>query len=112
MVHISTDDDYYTTITVFTTTPENQRRLFEVIKEGEERLRGFPGLVSAGLHLSHDGTRLIGYAQWEKKEAFDAMRDLPDRQEHFREVHGLVSDVQLISCRVAYTHDEITPSTP
>ncbi|MGW4826638.1 antibiotic biosynthesis monooxygenase family protein [Amycolatopsis japonica] len=106
MARISVDDGYYVTISVFTTEPENQKKLFDIIAEGEKSLKGFPGLVSANLHLSHDGTRVVGYAQWEKKENFDAMRALPERQHHFHEVRDLVSKVDLIACHVAYTHDK------
>ncbi|MET9341815.1 antibiotic biosynthesis monooxygenase [Nonomuraea sp. NPDC003804] len=105
MATISASDGYYTTISVFTTKPENQQRLFEVISAGEEQLKGFPGLVSGSVHLSHDGTKVVGYAQWEKPEDFDAMRAQPGRQGHFQEVRELVTDVDLIACRVAYTHE-------
>ncbi|CDR06325.1 antibiotic biosynthesis monooxygenase family protein [Streptomyces iranensis] len=105
MPEISLKKNYFTTISVFTAAPEDQRRLFEIIVEGEEKLRGISGLVASAVHLSHDGTRVIGYAQWERKEDFEAMRADPDRQGHFREVRELVKGVDLIACRVAFTHD-------
>ena len=32
-----------------------------------------PGFVSANIHVSTDGTRVVNYAQWESAEAFQAM---------------------------------------
>ncbi|WP_161630689.1 antibiotic biosynthesis monooxygenase [Amycolatopsis decaplanina] len=90
---------------MFTTTVENRQKLLELLIEGEEELRGFHGLVSANLHLSEDGTRIIGYSQWEDSAAFDRMRAKPDRAGHFAQVRALVTKVELLACRVAYTSD-------
>ncbi|MGW4826620.1 antibiotic biosynthesis monooxygenase family protein [Amycolatopsis japonica] len=104
MAVISTDTDYFTNVTVFTTTEENQKKLLDIILEGEEKLHDFPGLVSTSIHLSHDGTQVISYAQWRSKEDFEAMGSFPDVRDNFRRVRELVSDVNLISSSVVYEH--------
>jgi quinol monooxygenase YgiN len=35
-------------------------------------MRHLPGFVSANVHRSLDGTKVINYAQWESVEAFSA----------------------------------------
>nr|BBE36481.1 antibiotic biosynthesis monooxygenase [Streptomyces sp. SoC090715LN-16] len=105
MATISAEKDYFTTINVFTTTPEHQQKVLEIISGAEEKMRDFPGFVSASIHVSHDGTQVIGYAQWAKKEDFDGMRARADLQQHFQAVRKLVSSVDPIAARVTYTHD-------
>jgi heme-degrading monooxygenase HmoA len=36
-----------------------------------------PGFVSANIHRSLDGKKVVNYAQWESKEAFEAMGKIP-----------------------------------
>ncbi|HEY3686633.1 MAG TPA: antibiotic biosynthesis monooxygenase family protein [Streptosporangiaceae bacterium] len=74
-----------TLINVFTVAPENQRALLDILKGASEKVRGVPGFVSANLHRSLDGTRVINYAQWETREAFEAMLIRPEIWEHFAE---------------------------
>ncbi|GIM92619.1 antibiotic biosynthesis monooxygenase family protein [Paractinoplanes toevensis] len=106
MADLSPDNDYFTTISVFRAKPQNQQELYALLREGEEELAGFPGLVSATLHLGEDGERVIGYSQWLDEKDFQAMRGRADRKEHFQQVRGLVESVDLIACRVAYTNDK------
>jgi hypothetical protein len=55
-----------TLINVFTVEPENQQRLVEAWQRGtEEVMRHIPGFVSANIHRSLDGTKVVNYAQWE-----------------------------------------------
>ncbi|MEU1478320.1 antibiotic biosynthesis monooxygenase family protein [Streptomyces sp. NPDC001668] len=95
----------FTIINVATTTPENQSTLFEAVSGLADRMKNSPGFVSASVHRSHDGTRIIGYAQWESKEHFEAMRARTDLGDGFKVVRELTSDFLPITCQVAYTHD-------
>ncbi len=104
MLTISEEDGYYTTITIFTATPDRQQELYELLKDGEESIRSFTGLVGAGLHVSRDGTQVVGYAQWENKEAFLAMRSRPGGQEHFDQVRSLTTSVDLVDCHPVFTY--------
>ena len=47
-------------------------------------MRYAPGFVSANIHVSTDGTRVVNYAQWASAEAFSAMRADPTAQVHMR----------------------------
>lgn len=79
MSTISESTDIVTLINVFTVTPEDQGRLIEALRDLTERtMRGVPGFVSANLHRSLDGTRVVNYGQWRSRAAFDAMAADPD----------------------------------
>lgn len=62
---INTGTDLATLINVFTTTPEIAQPLVDLLVEATERvMRRRPGFVSAAIHVSLDGTRVVNYAQW------------------------------------------------
>lgn len=74
MTRISQDNDVVTLINVFTVAPGDQERLLDLLVEATEKvIKGQPGFVSANLHKSLDGTRVVNYAQWQSREAFEAM---------------------------------------
>ena len=52
-----------TQINTFTVDPEDQDALLAVLAESAEYARDTPGWLSASLHRSHDGTRVVNYAQ-------------------------------------------------
>ena len=54
---------------IFTVRPENQEALVACIRDGAPA--GVPGLLSAKLLKSRNGTRVINYMLWESREAFD-----------------------------------------
>ena len=53
-----------TLINVFTVEPGNQDRLIEAWQRStDEVIRHLPGCVSANIHASLDGTKVVNYAQ-------------------------------------------------
>ncbi len=85
MTQISRDQDVLTLINVFTVVPERQQSLADVLREATETVMNkLPGFVSANIHKSLDGTRVTNYAQWQNREAFEAMLRNPDAQTHMR----------------------------
>jgi hypothetical protein len=42
----------------------------------------FPGYVSANIHRSLDGTKVVNYAQWRRVEDYEAMLAEPSVQQH------------------------------
>ncbi|MBA3424809.1 MAG: antibiotic biosynthesis monooxygenase family protein [Rubrobacteraceae bacterium] len=90
MTQISVQGGVVTLINVFTVEPENQQRLLDVLVEATESvMNGMPGFVSANLHKSHDGTKVVNYAQWRSKEDFEAMLENPEAAEHMRKAAEL-----------------------
>lgn len=87
---INTGTDLATLINVFTTTPEIAQPLVDLLVEATERvMRRRPGFVSAAIHVSLDGTRVVNYAQWSSREDFQAMLDDPTAQQHMTAVGDL-----------------------
>ncbi len=86
MTEISRDGDVVTLINVFTVMPENQQRLLDLLVGATGTVMNrLPGFVSANLHKSLDGTRVVNYAQWRSREAFEAMLEDPEAMVHMKE---------------------------
>ncbi|MGO9963305.1 MAG: antibiotic biosynthesis monooxygenase family protein [Acidimicrobiales bacterium] len=84
---IRADAPLVTMVNVFTVEPENQRLLVERWQRAtEEVIRHLPGFVSANIHRSLDGTKVVNYAQWETREALTAMLQNPAARRHLREL--------------------------
>jgi heme-degrading monooxygenase HmoA len=58
-----------TQINTFTVPPGGQQALIDLLSEAAQFARGTPGWLSASLHRSHDGTRVVNYAQSESMDA-------------------------------------------
>jgi quinol monooxygenase YgiN len=92
MTEIITGRDVVTLINVFTVTPENQQRLVDVLIEATEAVMNMlPGFVSANIHRSLDGTRVVNYAQWRRREDFESMLKNPAAVPHMQEAAGLAT---------------------
>jgi heme-degrading monooxygenase HmoA len=74
-----------TLINVFTVAPERASELAELLRVAtEEKMRFVPGFISANIHVSTDGTRVVNYAQWQSAEAYQAMFEDPGAREHMK----------------------------
>jgi hypothetical protein len=58
-----------TQINVFTVPEGGQPALIEFLKEAAQFASSTPGWISASVHQSRDGTRVVNYAQTESLEA-------------------------------------------
>ena len=63
MAIIQTGDGVVTQINVFTIQPERQQELIDLLSEAAEFASSLPGWLSASVHPSLDGTRVVNYAQ-------------------------------------------------
>lgn len=87
---IATGTDVATLINVFTVTAENQQRLVDVLVEATEKvMQHLPGFVSANIHASDDGERVVNYAQWASDADFEAMLNSPEAGGHMAEAAAL-----------------------
>lgn len=67
-----------TLINIFTVEPTDQARLIDLLtRVTDDFVRHAPGFVSSTLHRGLDGTKVTMYAQWESREAYEAMRGDP-----------------------------------
>jgi len=78
MTTISKDNKYLTFINVFKVDPADQNRLVELLtKATDGNVNKVEGFISASLHRSMDGTRVVMYAQWRSAEDYQRMRSNP-----------------------------------
>ena len=104
MPQISSDLDVVTLINVLTVHPERQQQLVDLlIASIEGGMRARPGFVSASVHPSLDGTRVVNYAQWRTEEDFRAMASDPATQKLLKEARALVERNEPHLYRVAFT---------
>ena len=83
MTTIERHAPYLTLINVFTVVPERASELAGILDDATDKvMRHLPGFISANIHVSTDGTRVVNYAQWESAEAYQAMLADPTAREH------------------------------
>jgi heme-degrading monooxygenase HmoA len=90
MATIDKEQDVLTLINVFTVAPERQDELAALLADATERtMKRLPGFVSASIHKSHDGTRVVNYAQWRSQDDFNAMQRDEGARVHMRAAAAL-----------------------
>jgi quinol monooxygenase YgiN len=83
MTTISQGTNVVTLVNVFTVNPENQQGLVDLLIETTETvMKKQPGYISANIHKSLDGVRVVNYAQWRSREDFEAIFTKPDVTAH------------------------------
>jgi quinol monooxygenase YgiN len=74
-------------INVFTVEPENQRRLIDLLIAATKKVMNKQeGFISANIHKSLDGTRVVNYAQWKSREAIEKTLKNPKAIVHMNEI--------------------------
>ena len=58
---------------MFSVKPENQKNLLQLLEDLRIVVEKLPGFISANVHRSFEGTRIVSYAQWNTKEAYQAV---------------------------------------
>lgn len=102
---IDSDRTVATLINVFTVAPERQQELIALLTQAtEETMKHLPGFICANFHASHDGQRVVNYAQWESESHYWAMRENPDAQVHMNLAATIATDVQPRLFRVESHH--------
>lgn len=90
-----------TLINVFTVEPQKQQKLVTLLIEAmEQTMKHMPGFVSANIHRSLDGKKVVNYAQWESMAAFEAMRKNPQAIPHMQAAAAL-AQFEPILCEVS-----------
>lgn len=70
-----------TLVNLFTVEPEKQQSAADKITEIYRTIVSEqPGFISAKIHKSLDGTRVVVIAQWTTQKVFEAMQHNPDFQ--------------------------------
>jgi antibiotic biosynthesis monooxygenase (ABM) superfamily enzyme len=72
---IDANTNVVTQINIFTVPKGGQQALIDFLKEAAKFASATPGWVSASVHCSRDGTRVVNYAQSENLEAAQRIID-------------------------------------
>ncbi|GAA0602579.1 antibiotic biosynthesis monooxygenase [Kutzneria viridogrisea] len=113
MTTIQADAPVATLINVFTVEPARQAELVAALNQATEQLFvGIPGFVSANIHASLDGARVVNYAQWASPEHFQAMLQRPDAQQHMGEIMRIADNTEPRLFIVCATHSVSATTTP
>lgn len=89
---IATDQELTTLVNVFTVDSKDQQSLVDLLVTAtDEVMRHQPGFISANIHASLDGSRVVNYAQWRNEEDFQTMLRSPDAAEHFGAVNAIAT---------------------
>ena len=92
-------------INTFTVAPERVDELLAVLEKAtDEVMRHVPGFVSANFHRSLDGRHVANYAQWESKDAFDAMLRDEKAREHMGRCIEIAEGYEPILYEVVSVH--------
>lgn len=99
---------YATLINVFTVEPDTAAELASLLTSAtEEVMRHQPGFLSANIHLSSDGTRVVNYAQWQSAEHYQAMLSDDTAREHMASAAALAIsfDPHLYTVESVHEHE-------
>lgn len=96
-------DGHTVLINTFIVSPERAEALISVLEEATETMCRMAGFVSANLHLSHDRTRVVNYAQWRSRADFETMLTNPEAKPHMQAAAELADsyDPVLYTLRVS-----------
>jgi heme-degrading monooxygenase HmoA len=82
---------YVTFINTFRCDPRHQAEVVRINVDKVDQVASiFPGFISASVHRSTDGTRVINYLQWESAEHLAAMQRSDEFQAVGRRFAGLI----------------------
>lgn len=83
MATIEKNRKLMTLVNVFTVSPDKQAELAALlVRATEETMRQLPGFISASIHRSVDGTKVVNDARWSSQADFAALKGNPPRRGH------------------------------
>lgn len=113
MADIRADGGLVTFINMFSCDPEDQQALLRTLRsETEDVVSKIDGFVSANLHASTDGRRVINYAQWTHLDAFNAMMAGEQGRQMIQDVHQYAKAVDIHLYDVAWQAEAAKAVTP
>ena len=90
-----------TLINVFTVSSDKQQELVILLIDAtRQTMRHLPGFISANVHRSLDGKKVVNYAQWKSMADFESMRKNPEAAPHLQAAAAL-AQFDPILCEVS-----------
>ncbi|MFP3544418.1 antibiotic biosynthesis monooxygenase family protein [Rhizobium sp. SIMBA_035] len=72
-------DGYVTIVNTYVVDPVRADELVSFLVDAtRSTVRHVPGFISANLHVAHDRTQIVNYAQWRNVGALTAARENPE----------------------------------
>ena len=100
MATIEKGRELMTLVNVFSVGPDKQGELADLlVRATEETMKHLPGFVSASIHRTGDGTKVINYAQWRSQADFEALKDNPAARVHMKAA-AVLATFEPIVCEV------------
>ncbi|MEV4320169.1 antibiotic biosynthesis monooxygenase family protein [Actinocrispum sp. NPDC049592] len=107
MTTIDAHADLVTLINVFTVAPDRQEELFQALdKATVDFFTGQQGFISANLHVSEDGTKVVNYAQWASTEAYQQVLQTEAAKQHIAEIMTIAERAEPRLYEVRSTHHQ------
>ncbi|WP_434439255.1 antibiotic biosynthesis monooxygenase family protein [Lentzea sp. E54] len=104
-ITVTAGPDQVTLVNVFTVAPARQDELVAALdKASDEVFAALPGFISANLHASLDGTRVVNYAQWSSEQAYRDALQRPEVRDHISEAAALADKWDPTLARVRAIH--------
>lgn len=104
-ITVTAGSDQVTLVNVFTVAPERQGDLLTALDNATaEVFITVPGFISANLHASLDGTRVINYAQWSSEQAYQDAMGRPEIRDHVRQAAALAEGYDPTLAQVRAIH--------
>lgn len=105
MTTLDPRDGHVVLINTFTVKPGRADELVKLLANATDRgIRNLPGFVSANLHVSFDGSKVVNYAQWRSKEDFERMRSSDEFKKHTADVEALIEGFEPVLYELRYSH--------
>jgi heme-degrading monooxygenase HmoA len=105
---IDENNDIATMINIFTVEPKKQEKLIEMFEVVTEQIMNKQeGFISANIHKSLDGTKVVNYAQWKSREAFEKMLNNPKMQIHMNDLLTVAKSIDGNLYDVVFTEKKI-----
>ena len=104
-IDVTCDTDQVTLVNVFTVDPKRQIELVDALDDATSKIFvTVPGFISANLHTSLDGTRVINYAQWASEQQYTEALHRADVREHLAEATAIADKWDPTLVRVRSIH--------
>lgn len=102
---ISKDTDIVTVINLFSVESKNQKQLIDILKLfSNQFVEKQTNFISANVHRSLDGKRVLSYAQWKSKESYQAIYANVDAKPFLDDIRK-ISTFNWNFYKVVYTSD-------
>jgi quinol monooxygenase YgiN len=104
-ITVTAGTDPVTMVNVFTVDPTRQIELADALDDATRAIFvTLPGFVSANLHTSLDGTRVINYAQWASEQQYAQALQRADVRAHLAEATAIADKWDPTLVRVRSIH--------